>query len=592
MTQSLKKTLALLLACVMMLGMTACTGTPAAQPSDDPAPTKAQTDDPQTSDDPAQSSGIDHSEFYEVNVFSQTSNYAGEQPGWFAKLLKDKFNMSWQIIASNLEGDTKFATMMAAGDLGEMVRFGDTESNYQDAIKAGLLLDWQETGLLENYGKDISANFPDALEYQKSVYGAGSAVYGLGHGLSNSSEGPSETEELVWGPYIRWDLYEQLGCPEIKDIWAYLDVLKQMQDLEPATADGSSVYAFSLWSDWDGSLMTLAKQYACVNGFNDDSGGLLFVHANEPKYQDLLQEDGYYIEALKWYYTANQMGLVDPDSLTQTFSDVSTKTTNGQVLFTWFSWLRGYNTEPNMNEGKALLMVPFEGEKVYSYGNSVYGGGRTIAIGTKAKYPERIMELYNWAMSEEGLTTIAAGPEGLTWEWKDDRQVLTDFGLAVKNDSQSIVPDEWGGGEWSSGNNQFFSDYLAGGTISPVTGETYSSDNWVSYQERERSLAENNWREHFGVNNSVEYFEKNDGIVVYKVLFTGESVAEMPSDLQQMLGNISTVIRTYSWQMVYAKDEAQFNSLYEEMKTMCAGMGYDQVVAWYVEQAEKEFSFR
>ncbi len=586
--------LSLLLMVALVLGLAACSSpSPSAQgTSAAPAATSAAASSAEPSPDAEPAGGVSHDEFYNVTVFSQTSNYAGEQPGWFAKVLKDKFNMGWDIIASNLEGDTKFATMMAAGDLGEMVRFGDTENNYQDAINAGLLTDWVASGLLETYGSDIKATFPDALEYQKTVYGKGSAVYGLGHNLSNSSEGPSETKELVWGPYLRWDLYEQLDYPEINSMDDYLTVLKAMQDLEPKTADGSPVYGFSVWSDWDGSHMTLAKQYACVNGYNDDTGGLVLVHASENKYQDLLQEDGYYVEALKWYFKANQMGLMDPDSLTQTFSDVSTKTTNGQVLFTWFNWLRGYNVKENMEEGKAMLLVPFKGEKVYSYGNSVYGGGRTIAIGVKAKYPERIMELYNWAMSEEGMQLIANGPEGMTWEVVNGRQELNEFGLQVKADSKSIVPDEWGGGQYNDGANQFFSDYLASSMTSPVTGEPYSSNYWQSYLERPVTKAENAWRDHFGVKTSLEYFEKNDGLAIKKTFFTNEAVQEMPSDLAQMLGNVSTVIRNYSYQMVFASSEAEFDKLHAEMVTKCKGMGYDDVVAWNVEQAEKEFALR
>ena len=57
-----------------------------------------------------------------LTVFSTLANYAGDQPGWFAKLIKDKFNIKLNIIASNLAGgQQKIGTMMASGDLGDIV---------------------------------------------------------------------------------------------------------------------------------------------------------------------------------------------------------------------------------------------------------------------------------------------------------------------------------------------------------------------------------------------------------------------------------------------------------------------------------------
>src|SRR5690606_13737441 len=92
-----------------------------------------------------------------LDVFSMRSNFSGEQPGWFAKVVKDKFNIKLNIISSNLEGggDVKFQSMMAGGNLGDLIIFGGTDSKYLDAIEAGMLLDWNKDGLLDQYGKNL-----------------------------------------------------------------------------------------------------------------------------------------------------------------------------------------------------------------------------------------------------------------------------------------------------------------------------------------------------------------------------------------------------------------------------------------------------
>ena len=43
-----------------------------------------------------------------LTVFSQLANYAGEQPGWFGKEIKDRFNVTLKLISSN--GDTNAFT--------------------------------------------------------------------------------------------------------------------------------------------------------------------------------------------------------------------------------------------------------------------------------------------------------------------------------------------------------------------------------------------------------------------------------------------------------------------------------------------------
>ena len=55
-----------------------------------------------------------------LNVYSQLANYEGEQIGWFAQIMKDKFNVKLNIISN---GDGVFDTRMESGDLGDIVAF-------------------------------------------------------------------------------------------------------------------------------------------------------------------------------------------------------------------------------------------------------------------------------------------------------------------------------------------------------------------------------------------------------------------------------------------------------------------------------------
>lgn len=535
-----------------------------------------------------------------IDVFSMLSNFSGEQQGWFAKVVKDKFNLKLNIISSNLEGgtDIKFSAMMSAGDLGDLVVFGDDGQRYQDAIKAGMLLDWTQNGLLDQYGKNMMKYAPKAIEKNKVNFGGGSKVYGIGFDVGEDKEGPSEGRDMTYHPNLRFDLYQKIGSPAIKTMEDYLPVLKKMQEIEPKSDSGRPTYAFSMWKDWDGNMMMNAKAWAGLHGFDETDGfnvgGFSLISADKDEVQGILDEDGYYLRALKLYYTANQMGLVDPDSLTQTFEDVVNKMTDGQLLFTWFPWMNTYNTPERLAQGKGFALVPFQEERTFSIGHNPYGGSRVWAIGAKAKHPERVMEFLDWLYSPEGTIVANYGPEGLNWKkGADGKYELTEFGNQALPSNPAPVPEEYGGGTWKDGQNQINNTTLKIWAINPETGDPYDYNLWTSTLAKAPNKLEENWRAAMGgATTAKEYLVKNNLIAVNKQIFTGTAPEAISDDLSQKQGQVAQVIRQYSWKMVFAKNEAEYEKLKTEMIDKAKGLGYDEVLAWNKQQNEKVFQYR
>ncbi|WP_270166818.1 ABC transporter substrate-binding protein [Paenibacillus sp. SYP-B4298] len=581
--KSLKTMLIVLLAGAMLA---ACSNSN--QPGQSNTPQSGNTD----------SSGKERPEIT-LDVFSMLSNFSGEQPGWFAKVVKDKFNIKLNIIASNLEGggDVKFQSMMAGGNLGDLVVFGATDSKYLDAIEAGQLLDWNKDGLLEQYGPNLKKYADKALEMNQKTFGAGTSIYGVGGDVGPDSDGPSEGRDLNYHPNLRWDLYEALGRPEIKTMEDYLPVLKAMKELQPTSDSGKPTYAFSMWPDWDGNLMMNAKAWAGMYGFEENDGfnpgGFTLVSADKKEIQGLLDDNSYYMRGLKLYFDANQLGLVDPDSLTQNFETLVDKMRDGQILFAWFSWLDdAYNTPERAEEGKGFHLVPFEEERAFSNGFNPYGSNRIWSIGSKTKHPERVMELIDWMYSPEGTMVSNYGPEGMMWELQDGKPVLTALGEEAFPSNSTPIPEEFGGGVWDKGRNQINNTTFKLSAINPETGDPYDYQLWSSTLAKNPTKLEENWRTAMDASTPVEWFVKNDKIAVQKPIFTGEPYVEMTDDLKQKQGQVAAVIKQYSWKMVYAKDEAEFNKLKEEMVTKAKGLGYDDVVAFNREQNEKTFQYR
>lgn len=190
-----------------------------------------------------------YDEFITIDVFCSQANYQGLQSGWFAKVVKDKFNMALNIIAPNVAGggDTLFQTRSAAGNLGDLVMINSSNGRLEDTITAGLLMD------MAPYLEQMPHvnEFQPAIEMIQKLLGDDTHFYAMPSSVSNSTvDEPSETLEPVYGPYLRWDLYTAIGSPRITTLENLLPVLKAMQYEQPTSESGQATYAFSSYNSY------------------------------------------------------------------------------------------------------------------------------------------------------------------------------------------------------------------------------------------------------------------------------------------------------------------------------------------------------
>lgn len=523
-----------------------------------------------------------------IDVYDGLANYMGIQEGWFAKLVKDKFNMELNIIAPNVagNGDTLYQTRTAAGDLGDLI-IVDNGQQYNELVEAGLLLDASE------YYKNMPnvSRFNEAVEHMNQESGG---IYGFPTSVSSlSATTPSEGLDPTFGAYMRWDLYGNQGYPEVNTLEDLLPVVKKMQEDNPTTESGKKVYGFSLFSDWDGNMMNAAKQLVTYYGY--DELGFVLAKADGSEYQSILDSDSEYIRALKFYYEANQQGLVDPESTTQNYDTLFAKFQDGQVLFSWWPWLgqAAYNTQTNLDAGKGFMMVPIQDQTIFSYGSEVYGGKQFIGIGSKAEDPERISQFIDWLYSPEGVlanssqTSGSSGPEGLTWEMVDGEPVLTDFGKQALLDGNGDVPEEYGGGTYKDGVSALNVNTILPIDINPKTGVSYSYTMWESYQKDNTNPVISDWSEQMGgATTTIQYLEDNDQLSVAP----GASYVapEDSSEISTLRNQVKSTIVEYSWKMVFAKDNNEFDKLLKEMQETADGLGYQTVLEFDMTNAKDQ----
>ncbi len=529
-----------------------------------------------------------------VDVFDCLANYQGIQSGWFARLVKDKFNMELNIIAPNVAGggDTLFETRSAAGNLGDLIICSSENGVLQDMVTAGLLTD------MEPYIGDAEImRFETAIrKLNEDISPEG--IYAVPSELSqNAPTVTSESLEPTYGPYIRWDLYRQLGYPQIETLEDLLPVLKQMQELYPVTEDGEKTYGFSFFRDWDGNLMNAAKQPCCFYGY--DESGFVLVRADGSDYQSIIDDDSLYIRVLKWYFDANQMGLVDPESATQTFEDFEEKYAKGQILYSPWPWVAQtqYNTISNKNQGKGFMMADIEDMSIYSYGCSPEGNHKTvIAIGSQAQDPERMADFINWLYSPEGISANGvlsmadtAGPIGLCWEYGEDGPYLTQFGKQALLEDDAEVPEEWGGGSFAEGISEL--NYMpVGKSELDSRGYPYQYLMWDSVIAMEETLLDRDWKEQMGADTTLDYLIQNDKLMISPGC--GYTAPSESSEEAAIRRHCKNAIQKYSWKMIFAESEEEFYRLLKDMQTEVLSLGYEQILAFDMANARAKEAAR
>ena len=81
-----------------------------------------------------------------LTMFSELANYAGEQQGWFAKELKDRFNVTLKYVSTNVDPNA-WTAGISAGELGDIICLGDMGDHFIELLNADMVLDWDEVDL-------------------------------------------------------------------------------------------------------------------------------------------------------------------------------------------------------------------------------------------------------------------------------------------------------------------------------------------------------------------------------------------------------------------------------------------------------------
>lgn len=510
-----------------------------------------------------------------LTMFSMPANTSGLMEGeWWTDYLYDELGITIELLPAGDNDEMRMQALLAADALPDIVVF-EGMTYLRNAIVADMLV------CLDDYADQM----PNAQKYMKEAmaYNAENVSDdGKAYAIANDVGDVVRTGRLNYTTSIRWDIYQEIGAPEIKTAWDYLDVLKQMQDAHPTNEEGQKVYAITAWSDWDGYNMANAQYFSLHNGIDcgDIIGSSLPLSCLDLETLELscaLEPDSGYIDGLKFLFTANQMGLLDPDSMTQTWSNACEKSSAGRTLFTWWLWAAKYNTAEHTNADEPTgfePVLPTDSKAPLACNNPV-GSNWCWAISAKSEHIDRCIEYLDFMCNPDKLFVLSNGPQGETWDLNDEgKPYLTEKGIAVNSGE---IEELSAGGTLSAGIGTINSRPLQTGTVSELYGATIAYSDWETYEPTRTKLDE--WYiSETGYEYPVDTILTKDSYL--EIPLATKLVAPLSDDMQIIATQIGDVVRTQSWMAVYAADEAEFNQLVSDMYEAAKELGIDDLMEY------------
>lgn len=316
--------------------------------------------------------------------------------------------------------DDKLNTMMASGDLPDIITMEGNNPFVKDAEKFAIPLDV----LAKKYDPYFleKAAKPETLKFFTRDDGH---IYGY----PNFSNTKSDYEKGgVYGNQaflVRKDIYEQLGKPDMTTPEGFISALEAAQKLAVKDELGKTVIPLG--------VTNFKKENFDPNGiFNKTLADFIGVPVltKDGKYNDRYT-DADYQKWLKVIVAARQKGLTDRDMITMTKDDKDARLTNGSYFIYFASDLIS-ETDPlsmwaSEHPGKEYIAVngpsSTVGNKTALPGTSIEGWTQTF-ITKNAKDPQKAMELLTYLVSEEGNNVMNFGREGETYTIVDGKPVM------------------------------------------------------------------------------------------------------------------------------------------------------------------------
>ena len=323
------------------------------------------------------------------------------------------------------EEDEVLAPMIASGDLPEMLAFGNyTSPLLQQIIDAGMV--HAVSDLIDEYAPKTWDLVPPAYHAYhtagdgKMWYWAGFMYYAEVMEAFEQINVPFTSGEGIM--FTRRDILEAYGKDDITTLSEYDEYLRFAH----------ANYPDVLSIDFGGSVSDLLFGRAGNNMFRGTFGMHVSGYYPQGDEVQLLFRDPKYLEFLQWLNGLYQDGLISKGQFTEQTQQSEERLYSAGYVSTVgaiFNVDNTVNTTIRQNDGNddrtytdigPIVKQGVEFTKP-TIRNKGYNG---LVITKNAERPDRAVRFLQWALTEEGQTTLILGAEGETWDWVDGKKVM------------------------------------------------------------------------------------------------------------------------------------------------------------------------
>lgn len=336
------------------------------------------------------------------------------------KLLKERHNIELDFQYYDTD---QFALLMAGGELPDIVTCGpDYLTTVLDNDLALNLNDYLDQ--MPNLSLDI---YTASNELSTLLLGGEEkGLYFLAPGIGPESAGGDDNSS--WGIRVRWDLYKELGCPEINNMDDFIQVMKDMVALYPENENGEQVYGIAtcnLYARW----YQMGCQLMESGGLNPWIwGGTMYMSG----WEDTTLYNGYtdfdhsaYWTAMEFWNKCWREGLLDPDSFIMTRAELQAKyTANRYVAAPPYEGAEIYaeasKADPNTLMGIVSLPTPATfvfADKLMLTGNMP---SDNIFVNAKSDNIENALKVIDFFHDPDVIRMIYNGVQGVDWDYDED----------------------------------------------------------------------------------------------------------------------------------------------------------------------------
>mgnify|MGYP002610780871 FL=1 len=547
-----KRIVAWLLIMTMVLGLAGCGAASAGSTAGSEGGSTAQ-----------EGSAVKTITLYPYNAGLQS----GPVTGWLGDYLLEK-GIILEVIPYSEE---KTQAMLASGSLPDIVVF-NSATNAKAALEAGMLLpldDYQDQlpHVMEN--DILKAGLDYAREYYGTEDGELSILpFGVG---KNTLYAAADTDR--YAIKLNYQLYEQIGAPEFEKLEDVIPILKEMQQAYPQNEEGMNVYAMNLFSDFDTTHFFNMMSIYSILGYhwNYLPYGIEYEIETGTPYS-IFREDSVYRRGARFMYELNQQGLLDPDSLTQERATADKKVSSKASVAGW-AGVPGW-------AGKGYLPVPFDEFKPSLVTEEPYGKVG-IAISANAENVDTCLKFVDMLADYDALLTLYNGPQGDRWDIKDGKLVMTDKFKEYL---------EAGGGTYVLENGEEYSlfnivSYIPnmGNTIEKY-GEPFPMTLWTEYVDRQYETEDAQaWSARYGYKYLKDLLEAENKMTAVMDTSFVPFLTPDSDDMKLTLAALKDVIVPSTWELIYAKDDAEFEQIWSRMKQNAEALGLEDVISYKVE---------